>query len=109
MFQQLSSFDVVCPCRREEGGQQPGTKARTCCVGLCMGCGKVAGMFVASLFSLLCRGLQHRHLLNLQSFSDTESTSADHSESKDATFCSWLSSSAVSVCDVKKITAPRLT
>ena len=73
MFQQLS-FDVVCPCRRgrETGGGGGAARDKSknlLCGSGCMGCGKVEGVFVASLFSLLCRRLQHGHLLNLQSFS----------------------------------------
>lgn len=35
------------------------------CRSGCVGCGKVAGVFVASLFSPLRRGFQHGHLLSL--------------------------------------------
>lgn len=73
MFQQLS-FDVVCPCR---GGilvavveQQPGTKARTCCVGLNVwGVVRLQECLLLH-YSVSCvEALQNRHLLNLQSFS----------------------------------------
>ncbi|XP_051239879.1 catenin delta-1 isoform X1 [Dicentrarchus labrax] len=57
--------------RRETGLLlEQGTKSKNLLCGSgSVGCGKVAGVFVASLFSpLLCRGLQHGHLLNLQFF-----------------------------------------
>lgn len=50
--------------------EQPGEKKKqepVVWVWIC-GCGEAAGVFVAKLFSPLCRGLLHRHLLDLQLF-----------------------------------------
>lgn len=73
-FQPLS-FDVVCQLEERGricgggGGAATDKSKNLLCGSGCVGCGKVAGLFVASLFSPLCRGLQHRHSLGLQFFS----------------------------------------
>lgn len=60
MLQQMS-IDVVYQVR---GGRQgwwwscSDKSKNLLCGSGCVGCGKVAGVFVASLFSLLCKGLQ---------------------------------------------------
>ena len=61
MFQQQLSFDVVCQVEEGDwicGGEAHRDKSKNLlCGSRCVGCGKVAGVFVASLFSpLLCVG-----------------------------------------------------
>lgn len=87
-------------CQLEEGDWIGGGAAKDksknlLCGSGCVGCGKVAGVFVASLFSPLCRGFQHGHRLSLQFFrvngcritgkDEAKPAVVDHSWSKLAT------------------------
>lgn len=65
MFQQQLSFDVVCQVEEGDwicgGGAHRDKRKNLLCGSRCVGCGKVAGVFVASLFSpLLCGGFSAR-------------------------------------------------
>lgn len=105
MLQQLP-FDVVRQvgeggqdlwCGGGSGGAARDKSKNLLCGSRCVGCGKVAGLFVTSLHSLLCRGLLHRHPLSLQLFSVngcwitqkdlTETASVDQFWSKPTVFC----------------------
>lgn len=52
----FSSCLLMPCCQPEDAGAQKAISKNLLCGSGCVGCGEVAGVFVASLFSPLCRG-----------------------------------------------------